>query len=156
MLDTLGRSLAVALTLVGGTAGAAGAAGPTADPAAAEDVNELVITVAGTGGSADGTFRLSCAPAGAEGEHPDPAAACGAVEEAEAPFEPVSEGTLCTYVYGGAATARVTGTWAGEEVRAEFSRENGCEIERWDALVPALPDLGDGDGQEGQEGQDPA
>lgn len=148
MLDTLGRSLAVALTLVGGTAGVAGAAGPAA---AEEDVNELVITVAGTGGAADGTFRLSCAPAGAEGEHPDPAGACGAVEAAEAPFEPVSEGTLCTYVYGGAATARVTGTWAGEEVQAEFSRENGCEIERWDALVPALPDLGDDDAQEGED-----
>jgi hypothetical protein len=42
--------------------------------------------------------------------------------------------------YGGAATARVTGTWAGRPVDAAYSRKNGCEIARWDRLVPLLPE----------------
>jgi hypothetical protein len=43
--------------------------------------------------------------------------------------------------YGGPATAHVTGRWAGRPVDAVYDRSNGCEIERWDRLVPLLPDL---------------
>jgi hypothetical protein len=32
----------------------------------------------------------------------------------------------------------VRGTVEGRAVRASLSRENGCEIERWDALEPLL------------------
>jgi hypothetical protein len=46
-------------------------------------------------------------------------------------------------VYGGPATARVTGMWQGRGVDASFERTDGCEIARWNALVPALPDLGE-------------
>jgi hypothetical protein len=42
--------------------------------------------------------------------------------------------------YGGPATARVTGWWAGRPVDATFDRSNGCEIERWDRFVPLLPE----------------
>jgi hypothetical protein len=55
------------------------------------------------------------------------------------PFEPVPSNAVCTMVYGGPATAHVTGTWHGREVNARFKRSNGCEIERWNSLVPALP-----------------
>ncbi|MGK5532748.1 SSI family serine proteinase inhibitor [Streptomyces sp. URMC 129] len=102
------------------------------------DTHRLEITVTGTG-ETDGTFLLTCQPAG--GDHPQPEEACAAIEAATAPFEPVAADTLCTYMYGGPATATVEGTWNGEPVRAEFSRSDGCEIARWDALVPALPAL---------------
>lgn len=49
---------------------------------------------------------------------------------------------MCTMQYGGPATARVTGTWAGRPVDATYERGNGCEIARWDAMVPVLPELG--------------
>lgn len=45
---------------------------------------------------------------------------------------PVPPETACAQIYGGPATARVRGTLRGREVEAEFSRVNGCEIERWE------------------------
>lgn len=44
--------------------------------------------------------------------------------------------------YGGPATARITGTWAGRPVDATYDRTNGCAIARWDRMVPLLPEPG--------------
>ena len=44
---------------------------------------------------------------------------------------PVPSATACAEIYGGPATARVTGTLNGEHVDARFSRVNACEIDRW-------------------------
>ncbi|ARQ69668.1 SSI family serine proteinase inhibitor [Streptomyces marincola] len=133
----LHKSLAAALVLAATAALPASAAGHApADEAA----GRLLITVVDSGTDADGTHELTCGPAG--GDHADPAGACAALERAEQPFEAVERGTMCTYVHGGPATAEIEGVWNGERVRAEFSRADGCEIARWDALVPALPDLG--------------
>ncbi|MDT0342030.1 SSI family serine proteinase inhibitor [Streptomyces litchfieldiae] len=128
----LHKSLAAALVLAA-SAVAPAAAAPAPEP------YRLLITVSGSG-SADGTHELTCRPAG--GDHADPAGACDAIAAAEQPFVAADAKALCTYMYGGPATATIEGTWAGEPVRATFSRENGCEIARWDALVPALPAVG--------------
>jgi hypothetical protein len=53
-------------------------------------------------------------------------------------FDPVPGGVACTEIYGGPATARVVGVADGQEIDARFSRENGCEIARWDRLEPLL------------------
>jgi hypothetical protein len=45
---------------------------------------------------------------------------------------PVPAATACAEIYGGPATARVTGTLRGERVDARFSRVNSCEIGRWE------------------------
>jgi hypothetical protein len=127
----LHKSLVAAFLLAASTAVPATAAGHgVAEP------DHLVITVTDSG-SVDGTYELTCQPAG--GTHPDPAAACETLAQAEQPFVAADGKALCTFVYGGPATAVVEGTWAGEPVRATFDRSNGCEIARWDALVPALP-----------------
>ncbi|GAA2383390.1 hypothetical protein GCM10010420_01810 [Streptomyces glaucosporus] len=112
--------------------------------------DQLVITVTGDGAAAEGvgqsrrTYTLECRPAG--GSHPDPLAACGALDRASRgpgdPWAPVPGDSVCAQVYGGPATARVTGRWRGSPVEAVFDRTDGCEIARWDALVPALPGLG--------------
>ncbi|ONK12701.1 SSI family serine proteinase inhibitor [Streptomyces sp. MP131-18] len=133
----LHKSLVAALALV---ASAAVPAAAVAGHAPEEAANRLVITVADSGTAADGTHELICGPAG--GDHPDPAGACEAVERADRPFDAVAEDALCTYVHGGPATAEIEGVWNGERVRATFSRVDGCEIARWDALVPALPEIG--------------
>ncbi|MEU8540045.1 SSI family serine proteinase inhibitor [Streptomyces sp. NPDC048717] len=91
---------------------------------------------------ADGDFRLECgAPPG--GTHPAAASACRRLRQlaqaGENPFSPVPQGQMCTQLYGGPATARVTGTWQGHRVDARFSRINGCETDRWDNLRPVLP-----------------
>ncbi|MEV5337344.1 SSI family serine proteinase inhibitor [Streptomyces sp. NPDC052676] len=105
--------------------------------------HHLTVTVRGAGRGADGTFRVDCHPA--SGDHPDVAGACRALDRntrwGQDAFAPVAEGTVCTMQYGGSATARVTGTWAGRPVDATFDRSNGCEIDRWNRLVPLLPDL---------------
>ncbi|MFI9825174.1 SSI family serine proteinase inhibitor [Streptomyces sp. NPDC052013] len=104
--------------------------------------DRLVVTVRDAGGGADGTYEVYCRPSG--GSHPDPGGACAAVERnarwGEDAFAPVPRGALCTMQYGGPATARVTGTWAGRPVDATFDRRDGCAIARWDRFVPLLPD----------------
>ncbi|WP_329273891.1 SSI family serine proteinase inhibitor [Streptomyces sp. NBC_01451] len=105
--------------------------------------DHLTVTVRGTGGRGDGRFELLCHPGG--GSHPDVDGACGSLDRGarwgKDPFAPVSPDSVCTMMYGGAATAHVTGTWAGRPVDATFDRSNGCQMARWDRLVPLLPDL---------------
>ncbi len=84
------------------------------------------------------TWRLSCDPPG--GTHPDPAAACRALDEHGASaLPPVPKDRMCTQIYGGAQKATVRGTWRGEQVFARLSLVNGCEIGRWKALQGLLP-----------------
>jgi hypothetical protein len=45
-----------------------------------------------------------------------------------APTEP---GTACAAVFGGPATATVSGAVLGRQVDARFALTNSCEIERW-------------------------
>ncbi|MFF3452526.1 SSI family serine proteinase inhibitor [Streptomyces sp. NPDC002667] len=111
-------------------------------PARPEDSSDrLTVTVAGAGGGADGTFELDCHPAG--GTHPRAAEACDRLDRmttwGKDTFAPVPPDALCTMEYGGPATAHVTGTWAGRPVDARYDRSNGCEISRWNALMPVLP-----------------
>ncbi|MFF4350565.1 SSI family serine proteinase inhibitor [Streptomyces sp. NPDC001530] len=113
-------------------------------PARGEDSGDrLTVTVHGVGGDADETYELRCHPAG--GSHPDAGDACrkldGSTTWGKDPFAPVPPDALCTMQHGGPATAYVTGTWAGRPVDARFDRTDGCEIARWDALVPVLPGL---------------
>ncbi len=57
-------------------------------------------------------------------------------------FAPQPRDAVCTMQYGGPATARITGTWAGRPVDATYDRTNGCAIARWDRMVPLLPEPG--------------
>lgn len=104
----------------------------------------LRFVVKGSGrASHDGTYWLECDPV--RGNHPDARAACAALKRAshggENPFAPVESRQHCSTIHGGPATARVTGVWKGKRVDAEFNRSGGCEIARWDELVPALPEV---------------
>ncbi|MCX5049398.1 MULTISPECIES: SSI family serine proteinase inhibitor [unclassified Streptomyces] len=105
--------------------------------------DRLTVTVQHAGDGTDGTYVLSCHPGG--GTHPDVSAACDALDHRTVwgrdTFAPVADDSVCTMQYGGPATAHVTGTWAGRPVDASYDRSDGCEIGRWDRLVPLLPDL---------------
>ncbi|MFE0453778.1 SSI family serine proteinase inhibitor [Streptomyces sp. NPDC058914] len=106
--------------------------------------DHLVVSVKGAGSEADGTFEVRCHPGG--GSHPDVSGACRALDRntrwGRDAFVPVPDGSVCTMRYGGPATARVTGRWAGRAVDATFDRSNGCEIAQWDRFVPLLPAVG--------------
>ncbi|MFE4691707.1 SSI family serine proteinase inhibitor [Streptomyces sp. NPDC056749] len=111
-------------------------------PTEQDTETRLTVTVSESGNpSADGVFELECAPAG--GSHPAAQRACDLLDEAaEAggnPFVATDRNAMCTQQAGGPAAARVQGTWQGESVDARFSRANGCEIARWNNLVPVLP-----------------
>ncbi|MFD4026085.1 SSI family serine proteinase inhibitor [Streptomyces sp. NPDC058576] len=114
---------------------------------AEEVLTRLTVSVENTGvPGADGTFELECGPTG--GSHPQGQAACDRLAEAGATragrqelFQPTPEGTMCTMIHGGDATARIVGTWEGRAVDTTASRLDGCEIARWNSLVPVLPDV---------------
>ncbi|MEY9214503.1 hypothetical protein NI17_019465 [Thermobifida halotolerans] len=101
------------------------------------DVSSEADGSTGLDGFSPGVWTLTCDPVG--GDHPDPEAACAALEEAGIEvFAPVPEDQPCTMIYGGPETATVTGRIGDTEVNAEFSRTNGCEIDRWERLSPLL------------------
>jgi hypothetical protein len=45
----------------------------------------------------------------------------------------------CIEIYGGPQVAEVRGTFRGRQVAARFSREDGCQIERWDRVRFLFP-----------------
>jgi subtilisin inhibitor-like len=103
-------------------------AGSSAEPR--YDVTIVFWPEGAEGESRQATLR--CDPDG--GTHSDPNGACDALLENEDALEPVAGDLACTQIYGGDQLATITG--AG--VQASFSRANGCEIARWDALRPVL------------------
>lgn len=108
----------------------------------AEGSTELTVVVNLHDGQGKRTFSLTCDPSG--GDHPRPEAACRLLEELEEPLAALPPRTACTEIYGGPQTATVTGTLRGERVAAEFSRTDGCQVDRWDAHAALLGDAGAG------------
>lgn len=110
------------------------------EPEAAEPRSALTFDVRADAESEPRVLELTCGPDG--GDHPQPVQACERLS-AEAPdvFSPIPEDQPCTMIYGGPQVATVAGTWEGEPVDAVFSRENGCELERWERLGTAVFDL---------------
>lgn len=93
----------------------------------------LSIVVTPDEGAKASTYKLTCDPVG--GDHPQAEQACAALAKAGTSiFDAVPSGQACTAIYGGPQTAKVTGTLEGEEINASFSRENGCELDRWEKL----------------------
>ncbi|MFH8608476.1 SSI family serine proteinase inhibitor [Streptomyces sp. NPDC018029] len=136
MLRRLALTAAVSAAALSALPATAHASTPPTTP-----IDRLTVTVTGMGAEGDGTYRLNCHPAG--GTHPQAKEACARLDEISVYgrdlFAPVPPGTMCTMQYGGPATARITGTWHGRPVNATYDRSNGCEIGRWNALVPVLP-----------------
>ncbi len=111
-----------------------------ADPTSTPTPPGLSIVVDDGSGTTT-TWRLSCDPPG--GTHPDPRAACQALEANGATALPaVPKDRICTQIYGGSQTATITGTWRGARVRSRLSLKNGCEIARWKMLEGLLPQAG--------------
>ena len=106
----------------------------------AGDNTTLTVTYKADATSAPVVMHLTCDPTG--GDHPRAAAACDrlatAEQEGSDPFAKPAPDEICTFVYGGPQTAHVAGTWDGTNVDAKFSRTNGCEVSRWNAIEPVL------------------
>jgi len=92
-------------------------------------------------------WTLTCGPVG--GSLPGPASACSVLHRVKDPFAPVRRGVMCPMIYSGPQTATVNGTWYGRQVTASFSRENGCQTQRWNRIAAvfgpyATPSMGRG------------
>jgi hypothetical protein len=108
------------------------AAGPAPPPESG--LADLTLVVDGDGPGAEGAkeVEVRC-------EAADDSALCRDVAAlTPEDFAPTPRNTACTQQFGGPQTARVTGTLRGETIDATFSREQGCEIARWDAVVAVL------------------
>ena len=127
----LGLLLLLALT--------ACADGNAPDVARPEQVDVLVVEQDAGDGSPPQRWTLRCSRDGAAGDHPDPDGACAHLSGLDDPFAPLPADRVCTEQYGGPQTARVTGSWRGEQVDLRLSREDGCAISQWDSLGPLLP-----------------
>ncbi len=105
-------------------------------PAQANANYRLTITYQETKTAKPVTWQLTCRPAG--GTHPATKLACQEIRDATAPFKKPPKLEMCTKIYGGEAVAKVTGRWAGKRINRTFTREDGCEIARWDQLQLTL------------------
>jgi hypothetical protein len=107
---------------------------------------DLIIRLRETPDAPEYLFRLVANDDGptARSSLPDPGAALAAVEKhGEAIFFPKpGPPKLCTQQYGGPQVAVVNGTFHGRAVRSVFTRTDGCEIARWNALAPLLGSAG--------------
>ncbi|HSK16264.1 MAG TPA: SSI family serine proteinase inhibitor [Gaiellaceae bacterium] len=79
---------------------------------------------------------LICDPVG--GTHRAADRACKLLRANQDALEGLPPDTICTQVYGGPEEAEVTGVVDGARVQSAFSRQNGCEIDRWDRLAAVL------------------
>jgi len=108
------------------------AAAPAAPPAGLLADLEVTYDRDGQGGREPIRARVRCSG-------PGDSATCRAVAGLTAQdFAPTPDKVACTLQYGGPRTASVTGTLRGEEIDAEFSREDGCAINRWEGVAPLI------------------
>jgi hypothetical protein len=115
------------------SASGAASSGSSAEPG---DTDLTIVITDGSGSTK--TWRLTCDPAG--GTHPDPQAACRALEaNGAAALPPVPKDKACTQIYGGPETATVTGIWKGQRMMSRFARNDGCQISRWKLMAGLLP-----------------
>lgn len=127
--------LLLVLTASAASAGTAGAAHAVGLPRSASG-GRLTVRYDDGGGHVR-TYRLDCDRRSAEGA--DRSAGCRRLAEIGGPEPAVAPGEACSMIYGGPQTAEVSGMWNGHPVHERYRRTNGCEVNRWSRMLPALP-----------------
>jgi hypothetical protein len=113
---------------------------PGSDVAADGPTADLQISISIRGSEAPTKlWTLQCPPGGTL---PDAAEACRKLGQIHDPFAPVPKDTACTQIYGGPQIADVSGTFKGQTIDTQFSRGDGCEIERWKRVGFLFPNVG--------------
>lgn len=110
--------------------------GPAKQPNARASATDLTVSVTAKPGAKPHEWTLKCNPPG--GSHPDAKKACAALAKSKNPFKATPKNRMCTQIFGGPQKAKIDGTWNGAKVDATFSRKNGCEIDRWNAIKTVL------------------
>jgi len=109
---------------------------PAAPPAAAVADLRVTLDRDGDGPEAPRAGQVRC-------ETADESALCERIAAlTPADFEPAPDNVACTQQFGGPEVAEVTGTVDGEPVTATFSRQDGCQIARWETATPVIEAAG--------------
>jgi hypothetical protein len=119
--------LFASLTLVVALAMGAAAAGQAVRRQAATELT-VVVWPQGEDGARK-MWKLRCGPTG--GTLPNRAAACRRLATLDDPFVRVPLRAICTQIYGGPQVAVVSGHHGQRRVWAKFTRQDGCQIDRW-------------------------
>ena len=121
-------SLAVALVALLGACGGSGEdrRAPRAGGHLAADLR-VTVRPEGPGGGEE-IRRIRCARLGNDATEP-PCRRLGTLTPQG--LRPVPARTACAQIYGGPATAGVTGDFRGVAVSASFDLTDACEIARW-------------------------
>ena len=137
------------LVACGSTGGSDDVVAPGEDLAAGGSIsraeNDLAVEIDPGEGAAVLRYSLTCVGF-VEGDHPRAEQACAHLKGLPDPFAALPVDAVCTQVYGGPQTARVTGLWGGQPVDLTLARNDGCRIEQWDSLGPLLDGPGAGTG----------
>ena len=122
---------ALALSLVAALALGAGCGDEDdGEPAVNSTGTEIHIALDpdGPGGAEPTAAIVRCEPAdGSE---------CGRLSPTD--FAPIDPQTPCTEIYGGPDEVELSGIIGDEPVDTTLTRANGCEIERFEPIVPVL------------------
>jgi hypothetical protein len=133
------KLVAFALLLV-----SCGGSGDALAPEAGDLVANLRVTVKPEGpGGPERIRRVECAALGEDAIDPR-CRLLGGLEPRD--LDPIPRRAACAQVYGGPATAHVTGQLRGVRVAAEFDLSDACEIARWrrNAALLGAPGVGHG------------
>jgi hypothetical protein len=124
----------VALAVLGaGLLGVAPAPGEVASPTSLR----VMYWEDGSAAAPTNVWTIRCKPTA--GTLPRPSRACRRLTTGGTKlFAPLPPNMACTQIYGGPQRARVVGHVSGRRVRATFTRTDGCQISRWNALSPWL------------------
>jgi hypothetical protein len=128
-----------ALAMLAGCGGEeqAGDGGSSGQPAPATQLT-VRVDPDGDGPEKAGQAQISCGRESSERDSP-----CVAAEQLRpAAFEPTPDDVACTELFGGPETATISGTLEGEKVEGRFSRQDGCEIARWEKVSALLAEAG--------------
>jgi hypothetical protein len=82
-------------------------------------------------------WTLKCAPNG--GNHPNKIQACNYLlsnKGEKALFPQIAK--TCTQIFGGSATATITGRYEETALKLDLDRRDGCGIDSWDHLIKVL------------------
>jgi hypothetical protein len=123
-----GGGLAIAVVALTGACGGSGEDG-RAPSAGARLAADLRVAVRPEGSSGrERTRRIRCERLGGGAREPR----CRRLARlTPQDLDPVPATTACAQVYGGPATARVTGELRGMTVSASFNLTDACELARW-------------------------
>ena len=135
-----GISAALALVVALAVAGC-GSDDDDGDGDSGEAPTELSVTLDrdGPGGEDPVEASLRCPEGGPAATVSAPCAAAGELTASDA--DPVPPDAACTKIYGGPDIVTLRGTLEGEEIDAELTRTDGCQIERFGRFLPLLEAL---------------